>query len=852
MSIGEGNCAMGAGRYVGRVGGLAVALGIGTAVFTGHGVASATTDSDASPTHTETHSGQTTHRSPSKGPAVASKADDAEGKVVKRPLTRPDTPRQTTAGGRHRLAPSKTPSSAPVTAQSNSGSAPATHRPGSGVPKHALDDPTVPEPQPSPTTEPADSTAVKTTSDSPAIETAVPSVLNSEPGSAPTEPTRNTPAISTLLAGARRELGTDSTITSLIAPQSLTTSSTAIQYAPTVAITKNVITGTNTAATTINGNPITYYSVSAAADGGKLRIDSATGNFAILPYQTALTSGSETYSVLAAETTPFDAALTGIPLLGPALFLPVLLQLYQLPVVNVILAPVIGTSTKAPVTVTPSALNTTGDPLAFTVMVTSFDGTKISTNYFPSSGLTTQHTAPTIFNGSGAATRAVINPFLRNPEVWLGVQELRDAGYNVVTWDPRGEFYSGGVLNLDSAQFEGRDVSAIIDFVARLSTTQRDAPGDPRMGMVGGSYGGAIQFVTAAADSRVDALAPQIAFNNLQSLLAPYDGAVRTSYALLLLLNFIVTGARINPALAPGILIGALTGQIPGFAQSLVDNAGPGALTQDVHVPTLLIQGIPDPIFPLEQSMINARMLEANGVPLKMIWYCGGHGTCLTPPGDDPDWVDRQTLEWMNKYVKEQDVDTGAAFRWVDQNGDYYSSNVLPTDADFYGTALVTNGSGALLPIIPVIGGSGPSIASIPYSLGDGSPARNAVNVPITNPTETTQVVGAPTLTMTYSGIGTGRVVYGQIVDRKNGLVVGNQVSPVPVTLDGDEHTVSVPLADIVYTMAPDSDLELQIVSFATAWASFTQFGAINVQSVRLELPTAADATEEFATPVSA
>ena len=154
---------MGAGRYVGRVGGLAVALGIGTAVFTGHGVASATTDSDASPTHAETDSGQTTHRSPSRGPAVEAKADDAEGTVAKRPLTRPDTPRQTTAGGRHRLAPGKTPSSAPVTAQSNSGSTPATHRGGSGVPKHALDDTTVAKPQPSPTTEPADSTAVKTT-----------------------------------------------------------------------------------------------------------------------------------------------------------------------------------------------------------------------------------------------------------------------------------------------------------------------------------------------------------------------------------------------------------------------------------------------------------------------------------------------------------------------------------------------------------------------------------------------------------------------------------------------------------------------------------------------------------------
>ncbi len=706
-----------------------------------------------------------------------------------------------------------------------------------------MDKTTVAKSQPSPTTEPADSTAVRTTSASPAIETAVPGVLNSKSDSAPTEPTRNTPAISTLFAGARRELATESTVSSPIAPQSPTPSSTAIQYAPTLDITNNVITGTNTAATTINGNPITYYVVSAAADGGKMGIDSATGNFAILPYQTTLASGSETYSVLAAETTPFDAALTGIPIFGSALFLPVLLQLYQLPVVNVILAPVIGTSTKTPVTVTPSALNTTGDPLAFTTMVTSFDGTRISMNYFPKSDLTSNQTAPTIFSGSGASTPSVVNPYLPNPEVWLGVQELREAGYNVVTWDPRGEFYSGGVLNLDSAQFEGRDVSAMIDFVAGLSTTQLDGRGDPRMGMVGGSYGGAIQFVTAAADSRVDALAPQIAFNNLQSLLAPYDGAVRTSYALLLLLNFIVTGARINPALAPGIVIGALTGEVPGFAQSLVDNAGPGTLTQTVMAPTLLIQGIPDPIFPLEQSMINARMLEASGVPLKMIWYCGGHGTCLTPPGDDPDWVDQQTLEWMNKYVKEEDINTGPAFRWVDQNGDYYSSTTLPTDTDFYGTSLITNGSGALLPIIPVIGGSGPSIASIPYSLGDGSPAQNAVNVPITNPTETTQVVGAPTLTMTYSGIGTGRVVYGQIVDKKTGLVVGNQVSPVPVTLDGNQHTVSVPLADIVYTMSPDSDLELQIVSFATAWASFTQFGAINVQNVRLELPTAADAT---------
>ena len=173
--------------------------------------------------------------------------------------------------------------------------------------------------------------------------------------------------------------------------------------------------------------------------------------------------------------------------------------------------------------------------------------------------------------------------------------------------------------NLDSAQFEGRDVSAMIDFVAGLSTTQLDAPRRPADGQGRRSYGGAIQFVTAAMDSRVDALAPQIAFNNLQSLLRPIRRrpvVVCAAAATELHRD----GRQNQPRPRPGILIGALTGRVLVFAQPLVDNAGPGALTQDVKVPTLLIQGIPDPIFPLEQSMINARMLEANGVPLKMIW----------------------------------------------------------------------------------------------------------------------------------------------------------------------------------------------------------------------------------------
>ena len=39
---------MGASRYIGRIGGLAVALGVGAAVFTGYGVAWAEPDSGGS------------------------------------------------------------------------------------------------------------------------------------------------------------------------------------------------------------------------------------------------------------------------------------------------------------------------------------------------------------------------------------------------------------------------------------------------------------------------------------------------------------------------------------------------------------------------------------------------------------------------------------------------------------------------------------------------------------------------------------------------------------------------------------------------------------------------------------
>ena len=65
----------------------------------------------------------------------------------------------------------------------------------------------------------------------------------------------------------------------------------------------------------------------------------------------------------------------------------------------------------------------------------------------------------------------------------IGVGVLLNAGFNVLTWDPRGFGGSGGVAQFDSVDYEARDVQRLVDYVAQQPEAQLDAPGDPRAGM---------------------------------------------------------------------------------------------------------------------------------------------------------------------------------------------------------------------------------------------------------------------------------------------------------------------------------------------------------------------------------
>lgn len=603
-----------------------------------------------------------------------------------------------------------------------------------------------------------------------AISSLVTSLISPFAGTAPTTPTQS-PAMWTLLAAARREtFGTSPTLGAV-------------------------------------GNPVT----------------------------TGLMTVPDVSTVIAIRQTAPLAWLQQVPILGPLIITPIVEFIHQIPIISDVLHPFIG----YPVQWGRSA----GSPVSRDVKVISFDGTPIYVHFMPAAGLQAGQKAPTVLYGPGLGMPGATNlngtiadAVLTDALGMVSIATLRQAGYNVVTWDPRGEWNSGGVLELDSPDFEARDVSAIISWVATQPEARLDsAVGlDPRIGMVGVSYGGGIQLVTAATDHRVDAIVPTIAWNSLNTSLYK-AGAFKSGWGNLLSAVLVATLADVNPRIYPAAIIGALTGTMSQADQDLLAERGPDFLLDNIIAPTLLIQGTVDTLFTLQEAHANALALIENGVPTKVLWFCGGHGACLHNPADlsDGALIELRTLEWLDRYVKgDVSVSTGPQFEWVDQNGQWHSSETYLIPQGDPIVATLTNGG--TLPLLPYIGGSGLPLVPLSFK------AINAVNLTVPRATTTTYLVGAPELTLTYSGAGVARHVYAQLVDNTTGSVLGYVVTPIPVTLDGQTHTVTVSMERVAHTLRPGQTVTLQIVSSAGLYeTALPSLGVLNVSSVQLTLPVA-------------
>lgn len=264
------------------------------------------------------------------------------------------------------------------------------------------------------------------------------------------------------------------------------------------------------------------------------------------------------------------------------------------------------------------------------VTITSFDGTPIVITVCQPDGASAGSPVPVILHGHGwGGSRSGCGSF---------GDELA-AGFGVVSIDFRGFGASGGQANVHDPDFEGRDVLAIIDYVAGLPWVELDAPGDPVMGAIGGSYGGGYQFMAALletaenGDTRLDALAPEITWYDLTQALAP-NGVVRTAWVSAL---FAAGAAALPSYVHEGYAYTMATGMppdgsIPGTPDIWTEFRQHGPVhyaSQGIQldIPVLIGQGHPDTLFNLNEGLHNffSTLTPAARAESYFIGYNGGH-----------------------------------------------------------------------------------------------------------------------------------------------------------------------------------------------------------------------------------
>jgi ABC-2 type transport system ATP-binding protein len=347
--------------------------------------------------------------------------------------------------------------------------------------------------------------------------------------------------------------------------------------------------------------------------------------------------------------------------------------------------------------------------------------------------------------------------------------------------------------------------------------------------------------VLAAIDCRVDAIVPTIAWHSLATSLDKNDSAKQGWGDILYLAAH---NRKLDPHITSSHTKSDTTGLLGAENVAWLAARGPGDLVQQITAPTLFLQGTVDTLFTLDEAVSNYTILKDKGVPTAMVWYCGGHGTCLTKAGD-PVRTNAATIAWLARYLKgDTGVQNGAGFTTVDQNGNELSADAYPPAP---GAAITASGSGSLHLVAtkvqtpkPVPGASSGLIGAVALGI---TPARATNGLDVTVPIASAALVlGAPSLTITYSGTTPPGPkptrVFAQLVDPTTNLVVGNQITPIPVTLDGHRHTATVPLEMVAFSAPAGGHLTLQVVASTAAYSRPRFGGTVHFATISISLPT--------------
>ncbi|MBC2906122.1 CocE/NonD family hydrolase [Streptomyces cupreus] len=433
-------------------------------------------------------------------------------------------------------------------------------------------------------------------------------------------------------------------------------------------------------------------------------------------------------------------------------------------------------------------------------------GVRLDTSYFTSSD-EGRRPAVLLAHGFGGS----------KDDVRQQAEDLARDGYAVLTWSARGFGRSTGKIGLNDSKGEVADVSRLIDWLARQPQVQLDKTGDPRVGVAGASYGGAISLLAAGHDDRVDAIAPAITYWNLADALFP-NGVFKKLWAGI----FINSGGgcdKFQTELCRMYERVAQSGKPDAQATRLLEGRSPSAVADRIKVPTLLVQGQTDSLFPLGQADAAAKAIRANGAPVDVDWIAGGHDG-----GDmETSRVQTRVRAWFDRYLKdEKGTDTGPAFRITRTGGvDSTDGAALLRGATADAYPGLENGQQA----IALTGreqsfdnpaGAGPPAVSALPGLGGGGLAQLSslgVGVSLDFPGQYAQfesapvtgdlrITGSPTVTVHVKSTSDDAVLFAKVYDVGPGgsqsVLPSQLVAPLRVegSKSGKDVTITLPAID--------------------------------------------------------
>jgi predicted acyl esterase len=391
----------------------------------------------------------------------------------------------------------------------------------------------------------------------------------------------------------------------------------------------------------------------------------------------------------------------------------------------------------------------------------------VDADLYTPAGTTKANPAPAILttNGFGGS---------KNDQAGLG-KAYATKGYVVLSYSGLGfgsdatkpGSGSGCKITLDDREHDGAAGSQLIDFLGGLKAAddgtkidyvKTDAvahdgkkhAGDVRVGMVGGSYGGEIQFAVAGIDPRLDTIVPLITWNDLSYSLAPNNtslpSASSVTYAtpgtekidwttLFFTLGFAdgLQGAvattdptRVAPCTnfadqaciskAQMDALGYPTADTLAFAR----NASVESYIDDIKIPTLLGQGQADTLFNLHEATATYTALRARKVPVKMIWQQWGHSHGPIPgefdlAKPDTNYEGRVITQWFDHYLMDKGATPALDFSyyrpWLDK-GDAAPAFASAPQYPLSGTTTLYGSGTSLTPLRSAIVSATSTIAA--------------------------------------------------------------------------------------------------------------------------------------------